>query len=272
MRESVLSGSWYPNNKEELRQDINSYLDKAEIHKEKEANKPLCLISPHAGYIYSGQVAAYAYKQILGKDFKRVIIIAPSHRYPLRSCALFDTGAFETPLGLIPVDEEFCSKLKEGDTIFQSERAPHIEEHSLEIQLPFLQVVLREFKIVPMLFNDYEIDTCTRIAESLHRFLDAETLVVSSSDLSHFYPQRKAELLDHRLIEHIRDIDAEGLVNDLKNGRCEACGASPIVISLLLAKMSSSPSSAIYRYATSGDVTGDYDEVVGYLAAGLYKD
>lgn len=269
IRESVIAGSWYPDEKEELIKEIDSYLEKAGTTKQK---KPISLISPHAGYIYSGQAAAYSYKQLLSKEYDRVIILAPSHHYPIRGGALFDSGAFSTPLEIAPVDEEFCEKLLNTDSIFQREKAPHIEEHSIEIQLPFLQRVLDSFSIVPILSNDNDIEICRRMAKTIIGIIDDKTLVVASSDLSHYYRQEDARTLDNILIEHIKKIDPEGLSESLKSGKCEACGSSSIIVALSLAKMSRNPESELFKYATSGDVSGEYDRVVGYLAAALYKN
>ena len=263
IRESVIAGSWYSDGKEELSKEIDSYLENAGIAIKE---KPISLISPHAGYIYSGQVAAYCYKQVLNKEYNRVIIIAPSHRYSLRGAALFDSGAFNTPLGIVPVDEESCERLLDIDPIFQREKAPHIEEHSLEIQLPFLQRALGSFKIVPILSTDNDIEICRRMAKAISDIIDDKTLVVASSDLSHYYKQKDAEALDNTLIEYIKKIDPEGFIKSLKIGKCEACGSSPIIIALSLAKMSGNAVSEIFKYATSGDVSGEYGRVVGYLA------
>jgi len=268
IRESVIAGSWYPDDEEELSKEIESYLNNAG---KSGGKKPLSIISPHAGYIYSGQVAAYSYKQIEGKTYKRVIVIAPSHHYRIQGCALFDTGAFSTPLGTIPVDEESCTKLVESDSIFQREKAPHIEEHSVEIQLPFLQKVLGNFMLIPILCNENDIEVCRQIAKSIYGLMDDETLLIASTDLSHYYRQEEAKKLDSTLIENIKKVDAEVFVENIKKGKCEACGSSPVTIALVIGELAENPLCEIFKYATSGDVSGDYERVVGYLAAGLYK-
>ncbi|MBI5376090.1 MAG: AmmeMemoRadiSam system protein B [Candidatus Schekmanbacteria bacterium] len=268
IRESPIAGSWYPGEGKALARQIDGFLQKAKC---EDKETPFILISPHAGYFYSGQVAAFAYKQVEGKSFDKVVIIAPSHYHPIRGAALFGSGAFRTPLGLVDIDEDICRKLIEGDNIFKDEPRAHSEEHSLEIQIPFLQRAIGNFKMVPILSIERDMKNCTRIASAIKEIADEKTLIVASSDLSHFYNQKQALKLDSKVIEAVKELDTEGFYQNVNSGECEACGSTPILIALLIAGMFPNPKSKIYCHATSGDISGDFDRVVGYLAAGLYR-
>ena len=267
VRESVIAGSWYPAKKEVLESQIDGYLAKAK----KEDNKGLiALVSPHAGYIYSGPVAAFAYKQIEGMKFNTVIIIAPSHYTAVKGASVYNRGAFRTPLGLVQVDEELSDKLIKSNPVFYFNEAAHREEHSLEIQLPFLQRVIGSFKMVPIVMWNKSFRNCKSLAETISAIVTPGTLIVASSDLSHYHSHEKAVELDKVVIKNIESFNAEMLSKNIDSGFCEACGAGPIITAMLAAKISGAKKARVLNYASSGDTSGDYSRVVGYLAAGIY--
>ena len=184
IRESVIAGSWYPGKKEVLEPQIDKFLAKAE----KVDNKGLiALISPHAGYMYSGQVAAFAYKQLEGMKIDTVIIIAPSHHVPIKGASVYNRGAFRTPLGLVEVNVELSNRLMAENPSFYFNESAHMDEHSLEIQLPFLQRVLGDFKMVPILMYDRSIKNCKSLSSTISKIFYKNTLLVASTDLSHYY-------------------------------------------------------------------------------------
>ena len=267
IRESVIAGSWYPGKKETLETQIDSYLSKASKVNDTGL---IAIISPHAGYIYSGPVAAFAYKQLEGMKFSTVIIIAPSHHVSFKGASVYNKGAFKTPLGLVDIDVELSNKLIEENSNFYFHEGAHRNEHSLEIQLPFLQRILGEFKMVPVVMWDRSFKNCKSLADTITKIAKNNTLIVASTDLSHYYPQQRAIELDKIVIDGIQSLDPEKLSRDFDNNACEACGAGPVITTMLASKYLGAKKARILKYATSGDTSGDYSQVVGYLAAGIY--
>ncbi len=227
---------------------------------------------PHAGYRYSGGVAAHAYKLLETRQFKRIILLGPSHRMSFMGVSVNLQSGYETPLGTVSVDQETAGKLlAAGDNIRWIKQA-HAQEHSLEIQLPFLQTVLHDFKIVPILMGQQDLDTCLKLSQTLVQVMgDKDTLLLASSDLSHFHTYSQANVMDQRFIRHIKRFEPEALAKDLGSGMCEACGRGPVLTALLAAKTLGADRSVVLNYANSGDVTGDHSRVVGYLSSALVK-
>jgi AmmeMemoRadiSam system protein B/AmmeMemoRadiSam system protein A len=260
IRESVIAGSWYPGKKEDLAKLIDSFLGNADNTGLKDIK---ALIVPHAGYAYSGQVAAHAYKQIVEGEYKKVIILAPSHHVGFRGASIPDYTYFETPMGKVKVSSD-AGLMKKESKIIQSIDLIEEKEHSLEIQLPFLQKVLgSEFDLIPMVVGDLSESDRTTLAELLTKHLDDETLLVISTDLSHYYPYDTAVLMDTECIEALIDLNikaAEG---------CEMCGMNPVLILLEIAKKLGW-NTHLLKYANSGDATGDPSGVVGYAAIAFY--
>jgi AmmeMemoRadiSam system protein B len=269
VRSSILAGTWYPGTPDALSKTIQGYLSEASGPSPDRILK--AIIVPHAGYRYSGGVAAYAYRLLQGSRFKRVILIGPSHRVAFRGVSVNLQPDYETPLGMVPVDQETGRKLMDSGINIRWLRKAHALEHSLEIQLPFLQTVLRDFQIVPIVMGEQDIKTCSDLADTLIQVLGAstETLVLASTDLSHFHNYRQAKDLDLKFIEQVQRFDPEGLVKDLVSGKCEACGAGPVITTLLTARKLGADHAVILKYANSGDITGDHTRVVGYMSAAL---
>jgi AmmeMemoRadiSam system protein B len=271
VRRAILAGSWYPANPDGLSRLIEGYLSNA--HADIPEGKLKAIIVPHAGYPYSGQVGAYAYRLLQNIPFKRVVLIGPSHRVPFRGISVNLQAGYETPLGSVPVDLAFAEKIiQAGDRIRWLPQA-HAREHCLEIQIPFLQTVLHDFQIVPILMGQQDFETCRSLAQSLVQLLgDAEgTLFLASTDLSHFHSYDQARTLDMAFIEHLRAFDPEALARAVAAGSCEACGAGAAVATMLAARETGADRSAVLHYANSGDVTGDHRQVVGYVSAALLK-
>lgn len=271
IREPALAGSWYPGDPDILSRDVKRYLENAK--KEKVDGEIVALVSPHAGYMYSGQVAAYAYKLIEGKSFDTVVVVGPSHRFPFKGASLWDRGGFRTPLGVVPVDDELSKKLMEKRKEIRFIPEAHNQENSLELQIPFLQTVLKSFKLVPIAMEpDWSWETCQSVASAIAETVKGKrVLLVASTDLSHFYTYNIAVELDKIFLNHIERFDVEGLNRDLKNNRTEACGGGSVVTIMLAAKMLGANHGKVLKYANSGDVTGDRSRVVGYAAGVFYK-
>ena len=231
------------------------------------------LIVPHAGYMYSGQVAAHAYRLLQDMDFKRVIMVGPSHRARFKGASINLQYGYKTPLGIVPVDQDLARKIIDTSDQIRWVPQAHAREHSLEIQLPFLQTVLNEFQIVPIIMGEQDFKTCSDLADSLLQVIGTvgKTLFLASSDLSHFHSYKRAKELDMRFIKHVREFDPNGLASAISTGSCEACGGGPAITIMLTAQRLGANRTLILKYANSGDVTGDRNRVVGYLSAALIK-
>ncbi|MFH1481347.1 MAG: AmmeMemoRadiSam system protein B [Pseudomonadota bacterium] len=271
VRNPILAGTWYPGTQEALSKAIKGYLLNAErvpVDGEVKA-----LIVPHAGYKYSGQVAAHAYRLLQDKDFERVIMIGPSHRVGFRGVSVNLQSGYRTPLGLVPVDRDFAKRMLNKERNIQWVAHAHAMEHSLEIQIPFLQSVLKEFRIIPILMGDQDFGTCNDLAQQIIDTLGRaeKTLLLASTDLSHFHNYDGAKELDSEFVRQVSGFDPKGLSGSLSSGRCEACGGGAAVTVMLAAKAFGANQSVILHYANSGDVTGDRRGVVGYLSSALVK-
>ena len=270
IRHSVIAGSWYPGNPRILKEAIENFFHNAA---EQEVDgRIIGLVAPHAGYEYSGQTAAYAYKQIRGKKFDSVVAIGPSHRIYFHGVSVYDRGGFETPIGIVPVDMPLAQKIMAGSGMISYIPAAHLQEHSIEIQLPFLQVALGEFSFVPIAMGDQDQQTCETLADSIFTAVgDRNVLIVGSSDLSHFYTYDKAVKLDDVVLSHVAKMDGHGLLKALGNDACEACGGGPMAVTMIVSRKLSANASLVLKYANSGDVTGDRKSVVGYASAVFYN-
>ena len=268
VRPSILGGTWYPGDAATLKKQITGFLDQA--GKPTAPGRLLALIVPHAGYVYSGQVAAFGYSQLKGKHFGTVILVGPSHRAAFSGVSV-DLRDYETPLGRVPVNRELAQKIMDGSAGLVTNLAEaHDQEHCLEIQLPFLQEVLGNFKIVPLLMGSHDLETCRKLAATLARTVPGQdALLLTSTDLSHFHTGDQARTMDAGLLEKVAAYDPEGLEADLASGRVEACGGSALVAVMMAAKDLGANRATVLKYAHSGDVTGDNSRVVGYMAAVL---
>jgi hypothetical protein len=271
LRKSVIAGSWYPGAPSILRRDIENYFDL--VPDGEWQGEVVGLIAPHAGYTYSGQVAANAYKLIRGKKYDAVIVIGPSHRVAFHGVSIFSKGGYETPLGIVPVAEELAEKIKNISKRVVDIPEAHFQEHSVEIQLPFLQVALGDFSFIPLVMGDQNANTCQELAQAIYTAsLGKKILIVGSSDLSHFYNDNMAKKLDAVVLRHLKDGDAVGLLASLAKGNAEACGGGPMVVAMLTALMMNANKPHLLKYANSGDVAGDKSSVVGYAAAVYCKE
>ncbi|MDP2101714.1 MAG: AmmeMemoRadiSam system protein B [Methylotenera sp.] len=254
-RQPAVAGAFYSGNKQILTDEIKTLLASAEAvigHA-----YPKAIIVPHAGYIYSGQTAAIAYARLTqGREsIKRVVLLGPVHRVPVRGLALPDADAFATPLGEITIDQEAIASLSGLSQVVVS-RAAHGQEHSLEVQLPFLQTVLDDFKLVPLAVGD---STPAEVAEVLDALWGGpETLIVVSSDLSHYLPYDLAQSVDQATVQNILSMKSS-LTHQ------QACGGTP-VNGLILAASRHHLKPKLLDLCNSGDTAGDKDKVVGYAS------
>jgi len=267
IRRSVIAGSWYPGTVDVLEGTVTRYLGNVEPM--ELTGDLLGLIVPHAGYVYSGQVAAHAYRQLEDISFDRVVVVCPVHRMSVGQYGVVDADYYETPLGLVEIDAQWVDALACEVTM---SRVLRDSEHSLEIQLPFLQHMLGEFKLLPIMMGDQSQESCRILAEALVQVMgDERALLVASTDLSHFCRYSVALQLDGVVQEHVQKFDPEGLAGALAAHRCEACGGGPMVTVMLAARSMGAGKAVVLKYANSGDVTGDHSQVVGYLAAAICR-
>jgi hypothetical protein len=259
VRPPAVAGSFYPAESIELRRDVEAHIERAPA---VEVPNLRALICPHAGFIYSGPVAGHAYRVLreaknTGRGFRRVVVLAPAHRVAFRGIAIPECDAFATPLGEVPLWSG-CRELAKTAPYFLDSR-PHAEEHAIEVQLPFLQSVLGEFELVPLLFGAAISEDPMPILE---RLLDESTLIVVSTDLSHYLRYEEARRIDQRTIGHFLSLDAS------KVAESEACGRSPAATMLTLAKRANLQIQLL-DYRNSGDTAGDQRKVVGYASMAL---
>lgn len=270
VKEPNVAGQFYPLNPKELSQMIDGFLNAAPAEKISDI---IALISPHAGYQFSGGVAAYGYKAIMGRNYKTVVILAPSHYAGFPGMALWPGEKFRTPLGDISVDTQLANRLNAEDARVRFMPEVFAKEHSLEVQLPFLQKVLNNFQIVPIVMGQPSYQDCKAFADILAKVIGSRTdvLVVASSDLSHFHSRIEAESIDRQTINYVTNFDAAGLWKNSSSDDPRMCGLVPVVSALLYAQYRGDNNIKILQYANSGDVTGDTSRVVGYLSAIIYK-
>jgi MEMO1 family protein len=270
VRESVLAGTWYPKDPGALRREVTGFLNEVPVH--EKTGRLVALISPHAGYRYSGQVAAYSYKLLENQKFDTVVVVGPSHHHRFEGVSVYDQGDFRTPLGDVSLDRETIRAIMEKDPMIRYVAEAHSKEHSLEIQLPFLQTVLPGFRLVPLVMGEQGMPGCRRLAETLSATLKGKSvLLVASSDLSHFHSDTEARAMDQRVFSHVKKMDTDALQADLSSGVSEACGGGPMMAVMLVAKQLGADVSEILNTANSGDVTGDRTSVVGYMAAAFWE-
>lgn len=269
VRKAAVAGSWYPGDRPTLAGEVDSRLTAAPPR--ALAGRVVALVSPHAGLRYSGAVAAEAYSLLRGRRSLTVVLVGPSHRIAFEGVSVYAHGAFETPLGIARIAEDVADAVLRAHPSITADPWPHREEHSLEVQLPFLQRVVPDARIVPVLLGTQsraEVDVLTSaLAGAL---AGRDVVVVASTDLSHYHPAARASALDARVTECVARLDPDGLMGRLESYRGHACGGGALVAVMKAARALGAIRGEVLRYADSGDVAhGDKTRVVGYLAAAL---
>ena len=255
VRKPAVAGSFYPADREELAGMVDAYLAEAEDIRLPNVR---ALVAPHAGYVYSGKTAAEGFKQLVGRNIDTVIVIAPSHKVRLSGASVLDVTHFETPLGLVKVSSKVSELLVEEG--FENIPAAQSEEHSLEVMLPFLQRVLGDFELIPIVVGNADP---AALASVLVDYLDEKTLIVASTDLSHYYPYDEAVKLDSVCTTAIPLLDFEAMEE------CQACGSLPVKTLMHIAKAKGWVGKLV-DYTNSGDTAGDRNRVVGYASIAFF--
>lgn len=281
VRRAAVAGSWYPSDRQQLTKNLDAYL--AQAPDVKVEGGPIALISPHAGYSFSGKAAAAGYKLLRGRKIDRVVILGVAHRAPVQGASIADVTHYETPLGLIPVDQAAVLRLRKIGTV-KTVAAAHAQEHSLEMQLPLLQRVLGRFQLVPLLLGRMTEQDYTALAAALAEVVDARTLVVASSDFTHRGPNYsyelpgrkpgwsddkiKAELrkLDQGSVDRILKLDRKGLLAYKRETGTTVCGIAPVAVLIELLSRFKGVKAQVLDHYTSGDVMGNWANTVTYVS------
>jgi AmmeMemoRadiSam system protein B/AmmeMemoRadiSam system protein A len=277
IRKPAVAGQFYTSDPVALRREIETFIKEAETP--AVSGDLLAIISPHAGYIYSGHVAASGYALLKEGQFETVVVISPCHVEYFRFASIYDGDAYETPLGLVEVDKELSKEIASLSDFVRIGPDGHGTgpqgrgEHSLEVQIPFLQVALGNFKIVPIVMGDQSTDVVDGLGEALAGALAGRNiLIVASTDLSHFHDDGTARKLDGEFIKNLEAFDAAGLKKSIASGTTEACGGGPSAAAMIASASLGGNRCTVLKYANSGDISGDRGNVVGYVSAVITGD
>ncbi len=269
-RDPGVAGSFYSKDKLILQRELSMLLEASPILTFPRSIK--AIIVPHAGYLYSGGVAARAYSQIKNVDYKNVIVIAPSHVDDFSFSSIYRGLGYKTPLGTIHLDTMLAKKLTEYHTDIRFDEKGHsASEHSLEVHLPILQWCLGGFKLIPISMGKQNLEQIEILSKALTKVLPKEnTLIVASSNLSQKYSDSEARVLDKVAVDDISQFDEENLWNDIQSGNTEMSGYGPVLVTMITAKAMGATEAKILLYRNSSEISNKRDQVEGYLSAVLY--
>ena len=271
VREPVWAGHFYDADASRLSATIDGFLKGLPVAAEVPGDIR-AIIVPHAGYVYSGRTAAYAYSLVRGKPYETVVIIGPSHRFGFAGCSIYAKGGFRTPLGTAVVDEALTAEIMKRSG-FKFIPEAHAEEHSVEVQVPFVQTVLPGAKIVPVVMGYPEARTVKALAAALNAACAGKkVLVVASTDMSHFLSKDRANAVDAKTIELVKALKAGEIERKMEAGENILCGGAPVAATILYAQKAGPVRAEVLNYADSAAVTGDEARVVGYFAAALVAE
>jgi MEMO1 family protein len=270
VRPAAVAGGFYPADPKALSAMIDELLAHASP---PPINDPiLAVVAPHAGYQFSGPVAAYTYAALKGRKFSRVVVIAPSHYEAFDFTSVYDGDAYATPLGTVRVDKAFAKQLASMSPAIRLSSQGHVPtakgaEHALEVELPWLQRVLGDFELVPIVMGDQSYENSRALGVALAKLIQgSETLILASSDLSHYHPYDEAVKIDHKTLNALQAWDYLSMSRNFEARIWEACGGAPIVAAMIAAERMGANQALVLKYANSGDTTGDHSRVVGYSA------
>jgi AmmeMemoRadiSam system protein B len=277
LRRSAVAGTWYPSRPAELERAVDDLLSRVHLDDDLPA-RLRALVVPHAGLVYSGPVGAFAFAAARKAAYGAIVLVGPSHYSSFRGVSIWPQGAWESPLGLVEVDADLASAIASRSSLIASRPDAHAQEHSLEMQLPFLARLMPGTPIVPLVMGRQTRETAEDLGRALAGAIGdpaggraaGDVLLVASSDLSHYLDAREAAALDTVVLEHVESLDPEGLMLALEREPRHACGGGPMVAVLAAARALGASRARVLRYADSGDVSGDKSSVVGYLAAAVW--
>ncbi len=267
IRQPAVAGQFYPREPESLRRAAAQYIEEANV--DPCPDSVTTIVSPHAGYIYSGPTAGHAFARIKGKEPKRAILLGCSHRYYVDTASVYTWGGFDTPLGTFPIDEPFAKTLAKETESTSSE--PHLLEHALEVQLPFLALAVGLVPIVPVLFGGPAGRWHAEVGQRLAEMSDETDLVVASTDLSHYLSEERANAIDQASIAAVLSKDWVTFAKGIEDQTCSMCGASAVTAAMAFALARRADEWRLLDYRTSGAASGDYERVVGYAALSMER-
>jgi AmmeMemoRadiSam system protein B len=274
LRRAAVAGTWYPSAVARLQAAVEDHLRQAdEIAPHEDAAGDLVgLVSPHAGLMYSGPVAAHGYRLLRSRLLDLIVLVGPSHYVPFTGVSIWPRGAFDTPFGPLAIDETAAQELMDACPIVRMVPEAHGREHSLEMQLPFIGLLARDVPILPLVMGQQSRATAYALGDALAALLSARRAVlVASSDLTHFLDAHTAAQLDAVVINEVEALDPDALMSTLEKRPEHACGGGPMVSVLRASTLLGATRGEALRYADSGDVSGDKSSVVGYLSAAIWK-
>lgn len=272
-RRPVASGTFYPANPVELAKQVASLF--AEVEKHPLSSRPTALVVPHSAYPYCGKIAARAFKLLEGEQYETVVIVSPAHAVFFEGASVYTGRGYATPLGTIDTDVALAEKIAGLNPKVYASQMGHATgstrgEHSLEVLLPFLQIVLGKFKLVAIMMGEQDESTSRALGDILAASTaNTNTLLIASTDLSHFHSEQQARKLDATVRHSLETFDPQMLLTSLETGAAEACGGGGLAAIMLASRRLGATTVSLLDYATSGQTTGDFDDVVGYLSAAL---
>ena len=262
-RRAIVAGQFYNGTAESLREQVKEYIE--EKAKKEEV---IGALAPHAGFMFSGKVAGAVYSRIIFPD--TFVILGPNHTGAGRPCAIMTKGSWQTPLGEVEIDSDLASKILANSKNLKEDEKAHSYEHSIEVQLPFLQYLGKDFKFVPICLSHLDLETCQDIGKAIAKAIKEDkkkVVIIASSDLTHYEPQEEANRKDKVALDAVIKLDPGELVSKVEELRISMCGVIPTTIMLIASKESGATKGELVKYMTSGDVIGDYRQVVGYGGA-----
>lgn len=272
-RRPAVAGTFYAGRKEDLTKQIEecflSSIGPRALPSEGWGSKnPPALVSPHAGYMYSGPVAAHGFLSL--KTYRRpesVVVIGPNHYGIGTIVSIYPEGVWTTPLGEVPIDVKLGEELVKVSDVFYVDEKSHAKEHSIEVQVPFLQYIYGSFQFLPICINDQSMETCVEVGRAVGKVVkDRNVLLVASTDFTHYEPHEKVLEKDKKALEMISKLDVEGLYREIEMYDITMCGYGAVAALLTAAKILGGREAKVLKHATSGDTSGDYDSVVGYAS------
>ena len=267
IREPIVAGQFYPGSPSSLEKQISGFIDKKAAKEDA-----IGLVSPHAGYMYSGAVAGAVISRIKLKD--TFIIMGPNHTGYGKPFSIMTEGAWKTPLGEVNIDSRLAKQILEASQNLEEDQVAHLHEHSIEVQIPFLQYLKKDFKIVPIVLSHAPRAAYKEIGKAIAKAIKeskSEAVILASSDMTHYEPQESAKRKDTQAINAILELNEDELLNRIERLNITMCGYAPVAVLISAAKELGAKRTELVKYQTSGDITGDYSGVVGYAGVILMR-
>jgi hypothetical protein len=268
IRKPVVAGQFYPSNKSSLLRQIEQF-----VNEDAEKIEAKGILMPHAGYIYSGLVAGQTISSIVPKE--TFIILGPNHTGYGEHFSIMSQGSWQTPLGKVDIDSDLATAIMQESNFLKEDQKAHMYEHSIEVELPFLQYFSKDFKFIPIVLFPAELKTYKQIADGIVKAIEKigktdNITIIASSDMTHYEPQKEAQTKDKQALDTILELDEDGLLKKIKDLNISMCGYAAVIIMLATAKLLGAKNARLIKYQTSADISGDYSAVVGYAGVIIY--